>query len=572
MVNVVTHCRVSSEEQAQKDISIPAQRKLLNRWVEERPDHRVVAEFVDEGQSAYAPADKRPGFIAMVSHCRKHRIDAILVHKLDRFSRNREESILFKSLLRKHGVAIRSITENFDPETPQGFLYEGMIEVINQFYSMNLATETIKGMRENAERGHVNGGRIPFGYRVEKVTDKYGREHGVLAFSNEQDVAVVREIFDLATTGGMGCKAIANALNARGAAAPRGRHWSGATIDHILNNRVYVGDSVWFKSRKQGRSGRQRTAQEERIVVPDAHPAIIDRDTFDRRKALAAERRFDVHTSPGHKVHYLLSRLIVCDVCGNHFGGRRLLQKEKDGSTTERFAYYCGGYLNKGTSVCASLPIPKHWLEGVVLKLLRARLCEPEALAELEEKVRKRIDGIRREYGSDSRVLDQKLADLERRIQNYYAAIGDGLDPAVCRAKIAELTAKKEELEREVALVQREDFLRKALERNLAEVRRFSAVFEDQFESLPFERKRQVVLHFVEKIEVVERRLIRITFQVPFDNTGLKHLVDDIVTPGADTPETETVKMPTIPDGSDSRNGGVRGAIPRADLTGRHRS
>jgi site-specific DNA recombinase len=295
-------------------------------------------------------------------------------------------------------------------------------------------------------------------------------------------------------------------------------------------------------------------------------------DTFDRRKALAAERRFDVHTSPGHKVHYLLSRLIVCDVCGNHFGGRRLLQKEKDGSTTERFAYYCGGYLNKGTSVCASLPIPKHWLEGVVLKLLRARLCEPEALAELEEKVRKRIDGIRREYGSDSRVLDQKLADLERRIQNYYAAIGDGLDPAVCRAKIAELTAKKEELEREVALVQREDFLRKALERNLAEVRRFSAVFEDQFESLPFERKRQVVLHFVEKIEVVERRLIRITFQVPFDNTGLKHLVDDIVTPGADTPETETVKMPTIPDGSDSRNGGVRGAIPRADLTGRHRS
>jgi DNA invertase Pin-like site-specific DNA recombinase len=77
MVNVVTYCRVSSEEQAQKDISIPAQRKLLNRWVEERPDHRVVAEFVDEGQSAYAPADKRPGFIAMVSHCRKHRIDAI---------------------------------------------------------------------------------------------------------------------------------------------------------------------------------------------------------------------------------------------------------------------------------------------------------------------------------------------------------------------------------------------------------------------------------------------------------------------------------------------------------------
>lgn len=117
---------------------------------------------------------------------------------------------------------------------------------------------------------------------------------------------------------------------------------------------------MWFKSRKQGRTGRERTAQDERIVVQDAHPAMIDRDTFERRKAQAEARRFDVHTSPGHRVNYLLSRLIVCDVCGAHFCGRRLLQKERNGTTTEKFAYYCGGYLNKGTAVCASLPIPKH--------------------------------------------------------------------------------------------------------------------------------------------------------------------------------------------------------------------
>ena len=58
---------------------------------------------------------------------------------------------------------VKSVTENYDPETPQGFLYEGMIEVINQFYSMNLATETVKGMRENAERGYHNGGQSPYG-------------------------------------------------------------------------------------------------------------------------------------------------------------------------------------------------------------------------------------------------------------------------------------------------------------------------------------------------------------------------------------------------------------------------
>lgn len=198
---------------------------------------------------------------------------------------------------------------------------------------------------------------------------------------------------------------------------------------------------------------------------------------------------------------------------------------------------------------------------STILKLIRARLCEPEGLAELEDKIRSRIDALRREFGSDSRSLEQKLGDIDRRIQNYFNAIGEGLDAATCRAKIAELTTKKEELEREANLVRQEDFLRKALERNITELRRFAEVFADGFDDLPFERKRQVVLQFIEKIEVVERRRIRITFTVPFDSTGLRHLIDEVVVPHADTSESEAVKMPTILDGNDCAKGGVRVAI-----------
>jgi len=157
----VSYYRVSSDEQAQKDISIPAQQKAIHRFVESDPDMKLVSEFRDEGESAYHPADKRPGFCEMISYCKKHKPKFILVHKLDRFSRNREESIIFKSLLKKNGVTVKSITEVYDPETPSGFLYEGMIEVINQFYSMNLALETIKGLNENASRGFQNGGVAP---------------------------------------------------------------------------------------------------------------------------------------------------------------------------------------------------------------------------------------------------------------------------------------------------------------------------------------------------------------------------------------------------------------------------
>ena len=532
MVNVVTYCRVSSEEQALKDISIPAQRKALLRWVDDRPDHQVLHEFVDEGESAYAPADKRPGFCQMVAYCRRHDVSHILVHKLDRFSRNQEESILFKSLLRKHGVTVKSITEAFDPETPQGFLYEGMIEVINQFYSMNLATETLKGMRENAERGFVNGGRIPYGYRLERVAVG-GREHGKLVPGPEDEVAVVREIFDLAGTHGMGSKRIANALNTKGYTAPRSRHWNASTVDAVLNNRVYVGDLVWFKSRKVGRDGRERTAEDDWLISEDAHEALVDRELFDARKALAGGRRFNARRSKAQPVTYLLSRLIRCCSCGNNFVGRQQRRKDDTGREVAYHRYYCGGYLGKGASVCASLPISQDWIENFVLDLLRHKLCEPGMLDDLERRIRERVDARRKTYGQDPAAVEGKLAEIDRRIANYYRAVGDGMDPTVCQQHIAELTARKVELEAEASVLRKEDYYDRAVAMNVAELRRFGRAFGEEFETLPFAARRRAVLYFVERVEIVDRQVVRVHFKVPFDNNGIKLLTDEVTGGGA---------------------------------------
>lgn len=564
MLSVVTYCRVSSDEQAFKDLSIPAQRKQLSRWLSERPDHRVVGEFVDEGESAYAPASKRPGFCAMVAHCRRNKVNVILVHKLDRFSRNQEESVLFKSLLRQHGVKVKSISENFDPDTPSGFLYEGMIEVINQFYSVNLATETLKGMRENAERGWVNGGRIPYGYRVQKVPDAKGREHGVLVLADEKEVAIVREIFDMAANQGMGVKAIANELNKRGVPAPRSRHWSGSTLDVMLTNRAYVGDSVWFKSRKVGRDRREGTESDEQIVVENAHPAIVDRELFERRRALAASRRFDANTSASRPVTYLLSRLMVCGHCGHHFGGRRMVQTDRDGNKTERFAYYCGGYLNNGTSVCTALPIPKHWVEEVVLKIIRARICEPDGLRELEERIRSRVDAERRALGSDKRVIEAKIIDLDRRIDNFIRAIGEGVEVARCKAAVAELNHEKEIVEREAELVQNEGHFKASIEKNLVELRRFANVLNAKWDKVPFGVRRELILHFVQKIDVRDRRTLDIHFKVPFDPNGLKFLADEVAMPHASTDPKETSEAASIGTVRSCRSEVSRGAIHRS--------
>src|SRR5271157_2541812 len=154
-MKVAIYARVSSERQ-DVDLSISAQLKALRDYAT-RNAQMVVKEYVDEAESGRSI--DRPGFKQMIATAR-HKpplFTAILVWKLSRFARNREDSIIYKSLLRKRGISVISINEQVD-ESPAGHLLEGIIEVIDEFYSMNLSQDTIRGMKENASRGFYNGG------------------------------------------------------------------------------------------------------------------------------------------------------------------------------------------------------------------------------------------------------------------------------------------------------------------------------------------------------------------------------------------------------------------------------
>src|SRR5262245_5466352 len=151
LMRVVLYARVSSEKQAEKELSITAQLKALRKYGLEH-GWEIYREFVDEAESARSA--NRPAFKEMIAigKQRQKPFDAILVWKLSRFARNREDSIIYKSLLRKYGIAVMSMNEHVD-ESPAGKLLEGMIEVIDEFYSIYLAQDTLRGMKENAGRG-----------------------------------------------------------------------------------------------------------------------------------------------------------------------------------------------------------------------------------------------------------------------------------------------------------------------------------------------------------------------------------------------------------------------------------
>ena len=153
---------VSSDRQ-DVDLSVSAQLRALRDYAAKN-GYIVAREYVDEAESGRI-AD-RPEFRKMIDAASRpdSPFKEILVWKFSRFTRKREHAVAFKSLLRRKGVRVVSITEHAD-DTPTGKLMEAIIESVDEFYSENLAQEVLRGMREAASRGFWVTSRVPYGYR-----------------------------------------------------------------------------------------------------------------------------------------------------------------------------------------------------------------------------------------------------------------------------------------------------------------------------------------------------------------------------------------------------------------------
>ena len=200
----------------------------------------------------------------------------ILVHKFDRFPRNREDSIVYKSMLRnKCHVDVVSISEPLI-EGPFGGLIERIIEWMDEFYSIRLSGDVTRGMTENALRGAYQC-RPPLGYRIpyHKATPEIIPE----------EAEIVRKIFDLYVQGN-GVRKIKRYLEEHGIKTVTGkREWSTSTIDRMLSNEKYIGQVLMQKSYTPDfLTGKQvkNDGQLDMYLVDNAHEAIIDRETFDQ--------------------------------------------------------------------------------------------------------------------------------------------------------------------------------------------------------------------------------------------------------------------------------------------------
>jgi DNA invertase Pin-like site-specific DNA recombinase len=147
-MDAALYVRISESDQSR--FSIDAQLAACRKHAKQQ-GWRVVQEYVERGRSA--KNTDRPEFQAMIAAAKAGKFQVIIVQKLDRFARNREDAVIYKALLRRVDVQVVSVTEQFD-DGPMGRLVEGILEVVADWFLVNLREETIKGMRRMAQEGY----------------------------------------------------------------------------------------------------------------------------------------------------------------------------------------------------------------------------------------------------------------------------------------------------------------------------------------------------------------------------------------------------------------------------------
>jgi len=300
------YIRVSTHDQEEysPDSQIRLVRDYAGKNGMELPDAFI---FRDDGISGRT-AEKRPGFMRMIATAKQkpRPFECILVWKFSRFARNQEESIVYKSLLKKeNGIDVISISEPL-MDGPFGGLIERIIEWFDAFYSANLGTEVRRGMAERASRGQPVSA-APLGYRY--------RDKALAVVPGEADV--VRMVFRDFLAGGS-LIGIAKKLNAMGIKTKRGKSWENRTVRYILTNPTYTGKLRWSPAGPN--DYHSSTVREGTLLVEGMHEPIIPQEDFD-----AAQERIQAYLqrykgASGRQQResntHMLQGLVRCGSCG----------------------------------------------------------------------------------------------------------------------------------------------------------------------------------------------------------------------------------------------------------------
>ena len=410
------YLRVSTTKQAEKDLSIPDQRKQLEGYCNKQ-GWNVVGEYLDAGASA--TGDKRPSFQRMVDDAtaRHNPFDVIVVHSFSRFYRDTYEFEYYRRKLEKAGVELVSITQHFSND-PAGEMIRNIVTMFDEYSSKETAKHVKRAMKENARQGFWNGSRPPFGYKTTIAEWRGDRPKKVLEVDAEQ-AKTVKMVFDLyiygdGTKGPLGVKSVCTHLNSRSIPYIGKRKFSVQAVSTILGRTTYIGKHHFNK--RDSRTGKIRKRSE---WVELSCPPIISPELF-----AAVQNRLK-HNNPKMTPPRIVNGptlLTGIATCG-HCKAPMRLRTGKSG----RYRYYtCSKAADKGKASCKGISISMPKLDDIVLSELENRIFEPKRLSIMLEQLAKRATKDGTQISIELTSCRQQKRQVENKLDNLYEAIETG--------------------------------------------------------------------------------------------------------------------------------------------------
>ena len=444
MKTAVIYARYSSDSQTEQ--SIEGQLRVCKEYAQVN-NILIVDTYIDRAMTG--TNDNRAAFQKMLADSSKKQWQYVIVYKLDRFSRDKYESVIHKKTLRDNGVTILSAMEQIT-DSPEGRMMETILEGFNQYFSEELRQKVIRGLKESWAKGKGTGGYEVFGY---DTRDKR-------FYINEHEAEIVREVFTKYSQGYKVIK-IARDLQKRGLRRKNGKLIDNKYLYFMLHNKKYIG-----KVEHQG------------VIYDNIYPRIISDDLWDAVNKVNEQNKLaPSHTTDAYG--YILTGKLICGNCKHLMGG-----ESATSHTGEIHYYYCCLSKRRKRAECNTKRISKKYLEDMVINATVSALEDEKTIV----RISKNLHELHKKLIADNsnlRVLEQKLSVAKKSQANIIKAIEQGIIFESTKDRLAQLEneileldfAIKQEKAKTTNLISREEienYLRSYLGKDMSdpEVRR----------------------------------------------------------------------------------------------------
>jgi DNA invertase Pin-like site-specific DNA recombinase len=388
------YLRVSTLDQVMKGnsnrdgFSIPAQKEACVRKAKEL-GASDIKEYIDRGESARS-AD-RPALQELLHDLIKEKnFDYVIVHKLDRLARSVYDDVTIALTIKRSGAQLISVMENID-DSPSGSMLHGIIAVISEFYSRNLAIEAMKGSTEKAKQGGTPF-QAPIGYLniIERINQ---RENRTVIIDHER-APLITWAFERFATGDYSRMRLLEELNKRGLKTRLGKPISITNLVRILTNRYYLSYVSYC--------GVEYKGNHQPLVTPAIFSAV---------QTIIANQRSCRATNYRH--HHFLSRLLLCERCQRHLCFTIARHK---------YPYF---FCQNRSQGCQQPYIPLYHIESSIIDALKQVIFSKAEKAELVSEINKELKGELKETDIEIKRQTRRIDKSNLELKGLLEAYGD---------------------------------------------------------------------------------------------------------------------------------------------------